>query len=418
MSAEIRWLPVPHGELRAQFPSLHRQVNGRPAVFLDGPGGTQTPAAVMEAMTAYLSRDNSNLGGRFVTSEQTVQAVAAARRETAHFLNAERAEEIVFGQNMTSLTFALSHALRRTWRAGDEVVITSLDHDANVAPWIAAATDAGAAVRTWEFRREDGTLRLEELERMIHPRTKLVAFTHASNALGTIPDVAGAVKLIRGKAPEALVFIDAVHYTPHQPVDVRAIDCDFLSCSAYKFCGPHLGVLYGKYEHLDRLEAYKVRASSDLPPGKWETGTQSFESIAGLRACLAYLTQFGGGKEPDVRGAMSRIRAYEADLSREFLTQSETVPGLKIYGLTSLDRVNDRTPTFAITLKGWNARDVAARLGEQGIFVWDGHFYALGVVERLGLAQAGGLVRIGFAHYNTPEEVQLVIEALRALERR
>ncbi len=408
-------LPIPHPELRVLFPSLGQEVAGRPAVFLDGPGGTQVPTPVMEAMTAYLSRDNANTGGLFATSRRTVETVAAARLETAHFLNAARPEEIVFGQNMTSLTFALSHALRRTWQAGDEVIVTSLDHDANAAPWIMAAEDAGATVQTWEFRREDCTLRLEDLERLLRPRTRLVALTHASNAVGTIPDVAAAIKLVRRKSPEALVFIDAVHYTPHHPVDVQALDCDFLGCSAYKFCGPHLGILYGKYAHLDRLEAYKVRASSTKPPGKWETGTQSFESIAGLRACLAYLAQLCGGQSPDLRGAMARVRDYELELTRAFLTQALTVRGLKIYGLTDPERVGERTPTFGITLEGWNARDVAARLGEQGIFVWDGHFYALNVVDRLGLAEQGGLVRIGFAHYNTLDEVSRVVEALQAL---
>ena len=408
-------LPVPHGELRALFPSLGQEVAGQTAVFLDGPGGTQVPTPVMDAMTAYLSRDNANTGGAFITSQRTVETVASARVETAHFLNAARPEEIVFGQNMTSLTFALGHALGRTWQAGDEVIVTSLDHDANVAPWIMAAADAGATVQTWDFRREDCTLHLEDLERLLRPRTRLVALTHASNAVGTIPDVAAAVRLVRAKSPEAVVFVDAVHYTPHNPVDVRALDCDFLGCSAYKFCGPHLGILYGKYAHLDRLEAYKVRASSTKPPGKWETGTQSFESIAGLRACLAYLTQLGGGQAPDVRGAMARIRAYELGLTRAFLAQAETIRGLKIYGITDPERAGERTPTFGVTLDGWNARELAARLGEQGIFVWDGHFYALGVVERLGLAAQGGLVRIGFAHYNTLEEVARVVGALQNL---
>ena len=401
-------LAVPHAELRALFPSLAQEVAGRTAVFLDGPGGTQVPTPVMEAMTAYLSRDNANTGGLFATSQRTVETVAAARVEMARFLRAVRPEEIVFGQNMTSLTFALSHALRRTWQAGDEVIVTTLDHDANVAPWLLAANDAGATVQAWEFRCEDGTLRLEDLERMLRPNTRLVALTHASNALGTIPDVAAAVRLVRAKAPEAMVFIDAVHYTPHNPVDVQALDCDFLTCSAYKFCGPHLGILYGKYAHLDRLTAYKVRASSNQPPGKWETGTQSFESIAGLRACLAYLTRIGG---------MERIREYEIGLTRAFLAQAQGVPGLKIYGLTDPAHAGERTPTFGVTLEGWNARDVARHLGEQGIFVWDGHFYALGVVERLGLEKQGGLVRIGFAHYNTLEEVARVVRALSALAR-
>ena len=406
-------LALPHAELRAQFPSLSLQVNGHPAVFLDGPGGTQTPTGVMDAMSGYFRRDNANTGGLFATSQRTDETVAAARREMAGFLHAARPEEIVFGQNTTSLFFALSHALARTWQAGDEVIVTSLDHDANVAPWTQAAADAGATVRTWEFRREDCTLRLEDLEALLGERTRLVALTHASNAVGTIPDVAGAIRLVRAQAPHALVTVDAVHYTAHHPVDVQALDCDFLGCSAYKFCGPHLGILYGKYAHLDRLQAYKVRPSSGKPPGKWETGTQSFESIAGLRAALAYLAQLGSDGDP--HAAMRAVRAYEQGLAGAFLAGAARVPGLKIYGLTDPARTGERTPTFGVTLAGWHARQVAARLGEEGFFVWDGNFYAVDVVNRLGLADCGGLVRIGFAHYNTLAEVGGVLAALGRL---
>ncbi len=402
-------LSVPHGELRALFPSLGQQVDGRDAVFLDGPGGTQVPLSVMEAMSAYLSRDNANTGGSFITSQRTDAAVASARAETARFLNAARSEEIVFGQNSTSLWFALSRALARTWRAGDEIIVTSLDHDANITPWTLAARDAGATVRTWEFRTEDCTLRLEGLDALLTDRTRHIAFTHASNAVGTIPDVAGAIRRVRAKSPGATVFIDAVHHTPHNPVDVRALDCDFLGCSAYKFCGPHLGILYGKYEHLDRLEAYKVRPSYAKPPGKWETGTQSFESISGLRAALAYLESVGG---------MERIHEYELGLVRAFLEQARAVPDLTIHGLTDPARAGERTPTFGVTLEGWNASALAAQLGAQGIFVWDGHFYAVDVIDRLGLKDRGGLVRIGFAHYNTHEEVTRTIGALKELAER
>ena len=410
-------LPVPHGQLRAQFPSLAQEVNGHSAVFLDGPGGTQVPRRVMEAMSGYLSRDNANLGGAFVTSVRTVESVAAARRETAEFLNAARPEEIVFGQNMTSLTFTLSHALGRTWKPGDEIVVTSLDHDANVAPWTLAAEDAGATVRKWEFRREDCTLWSEDLEPLLNERTRLVAFTHGSNIVGSIPDVGEAVRLVRKKAPAAMVFIDAVHYTPHNPVDVQAIDCDFLGCSAYKFCGPHLGILYGKYQHLDGLKNYKVRASTNVPPGKWETGTQSFESIAGLRASLAYLAELSGEEGAGrLRRAMENVKAYEASLSRQFLGQIfDKVPGVRLYGRREAADAGRRTPTFAVTLEGHTPREVAEHLSREGIFVGDGHYYAIGVVERLGLAEKGGVVRIGFAHYNTPEEVDRVVGALAEL---
>ena len=410
-------LAVPHDRLRALFPSLAQEVNGHPAVFLDGPGGTQTPGVVIEAMAGYLSRDNANLGGAFVTSERTVATVAAARRDVAEFLHASRPEEIVFGQNKTSLTFSLAHALGRTWHAGDEVVITSLDHDANVAPWVLAAEDAGATVRTWELRREDCALYVEDLEPLLNERTRLVALTHGSNIVGSIPDVAAAVRQVRAQAPDALVFIDAVHYTPHNPVDVQALDCDFLGCSAYKFCGPHLGILYGKYAHLDGLKAYKVRASTNLPPGKWETGTQSFESIAALRSCLGYLASLDDEEGPGrLRRALERVKEYEATLSRRFLENLfERVPGVTLHGRLDPADVGRRTPTFALTLANHTPRQVAEHLGQQGIFVGDGHYYAIAVVDRLGLADKGGVVRLGFAHYNTPEEVDRVINALAAL---
>ncbi len=407
-------LPISHGELRALFPSLSQEVNGQPAVFLDGPGGTQVPRSVMEAMSGYLSHDNANTGGAFATSQRTDLAVANARLETAHFLNASRPEEIVFGQNSTSLWFPLGRALSRTWKVGDDIIVTSLDHDANITPWTLAARDAGATVRTWEFRQEDCTLHLADLDALLTERTVHVAFTHASNAVGTIPDVAGAIRRVRERSPRATVFIDAVHYTPHGSVDVQALDCDFLGCSAYKFCGPHLGILYGKYAHLDRLEAYKVRPSYAKPPGKWETGTQSFESISGLRAALAYLASVGG-EGTDVRDAMRRVREYELGLTRAFLEGARAVPGLMVHGIADSDRAAERTPTFGVTLKGWHAGDLAAHLGERGFFVWDGHFYAVDVVDRLGLGENGGLVRIGFAHYNTPEEVGRVLDALKDL---
>ena len=419
MHTETAALAVPHAELRALFPSLGQRVSGQSAVFLDGPGGTQVPLPVTEAMTAYLNRDNANLGGAFATSRRTMEGLAATRREMADFLHASRPEEIIFGQNMTSLTFALSHALRRTWKSGDEVVVTSLDHDANVAPWTRAAQDAGAVARTWEFDPGSFHLRLDDLEPLLNERTRLVAFTHASNILGSIPDVDGAIRLVRAKAPAAMVFLDAVHYTPHNAVDVSVLDCDFLACSAYKFCGPHLGILYGKYDHLDRLEAYKVRASTNVPPGKWETGTQSFESIAGLGACLGYLARLGGGgvnADRFVR-AMNAIKGYEAGLSRRFLDGVNNIPGLRLYGVREPSDVDRRTPTFGLTLEGWQPREIAEWLGKRGFFVGDGHFYAIAVVDRLGLADRGGLVRLGFAHYNLPDEVERVLEALSDLAR-
>ncbi len=421
---------------RDEFPSLRQILNGNPPVFFDGPGGSQAPARVGDAMAAYLRTDNANTGGTFSTSRRTDALVAATRRAMAEFIGASRPEEIVFGQNMTSLTFQLSRALARTWQAGDEIVLTSLDHDANFAPWTIAARDhrdGGIAVRTWEFRPDDGCrLHLEDLVPLLGPRTRLVALTHASNALGTIPDVAGAIRLVRERAPQARVFVDAVHYTPHGPVDVQALDCDFLACSAYKFFGPHLGILYGKYAHLDALVADKVRPSSDLPPGKWETGTQSFESIAGLQACLEYLAELGGNADDltaaeggdathhgasAYKRAMRAIQAHEADLARTFLERfhQAALPGWRLHGIGDPASCHERTPTFALTCGDRTPHDVAARLAERGMFVWDGNFYAVNVVERLGLADRGGLLRIGFLHYNTGAEVERLVAALQEI---
>lgn len=402
--------------LRAQFPALQQEVNGQAAVFLDGPGGTQSPHSVIDAMSGYLRFGSSNLGGPFLTSRHADKVVAEARQALADLLNARRPEEIVFGQNMTSLTFSLSRALARTWQPGDELIVTRLDHDANISPWLLAAEDRGVTVRWLDFNPEDCTLNLNSLPDLLNERTRLLAITYASNAVGTITDVARAVQMAHTAG--ALVYVDAVHYTPHGLVDVQALDCDFLACSVYKFFGPHTGVLYGKYELLDSLMAYKVRPSTNEPPGKWETGTQSFESLAGARAAVDYLADIGGqagSRRERLVQAWQRIKAYEMSLSLRFLEGATAVPGLRVYGITDIERLEERTPTFAVSLEGYEPHDVATRLGEQGIFVWDGHYYAIAVMERLGLLERGGLVRIGFIHYNTAEEVDRVLAALTEL---
>jgi cysteine desulfurase family protein (TIGR01976 family) len=404
--------------LRAHFPALQQEVNGRPAVFLDGPGGTQTPQSVIDAMVHYLQNNNSNSGGAFVTSHNTRQVVAATRQAAADLFNAARPEEIVFGQNMTSLTFALSRAISRTWQAGDEIVVTRLDHDANISPWLLAAAERQVTVRWLDFRPKDCTLDLAELPHLLNEKTRLVAVTHASNAVGSVVDV----RRVAGLAHQAgaLVYVDAVHYTPHGPIDVQALDCDFLASSAYKYYGPHTGVVYGKYALLDELEAYKVRPASAYPPGKWETGTQSFESIAGVGAAVDYLAEIGppmpgAGRRERLRQSLQSIKEYETLISERFLRGATAVPGLRVYGITDVERLDERTPTFAVSLAGRTPRQVAEALGEQGIFVWDGHYYAVAVMERLGLLEQGGLVRIGFVHYNTFDEVDRTLDALAAL---
>jgi cysteine desulfurase family protein (TIGR01976 family) len=400
---------------REQFPALQQEVNGQTAVYLDGPGGTQVPQGVISAMSTYLAQGGSNTGGPFLTSQRSDAIVTAARAAVADLLNA-RPREIAFGQNMTSLTFSLSRALARRWQPGNEIIVTKLDHDANISPWLLAAEERGVTVRWLDFDPADCTLRLDTLPDLLNEKTRLLAITAASNAVGTIPDITRATQLAHDAG--ALVYIDAVHYTPHGPLDVQAIGCDFLACSSYKWFGPHTGVLYGKYDLLEDLTAYKVRPAPAHAPGKWETGTQSFESLAGVTAAADYLAQLGdpvGDRRLQLRQAMGRIKQYEQTISRRFLEGATAVSGLKLYGISDVERLDERTPTFAVSLEGYTPQQVATRLGQQGIFVWSGHYYAIAVMERLGLLDRGGLVRIGFVHYNTLDEVDRVLNALDEL---
>lgn len=401
--------------IRPFFPALSRTIGGQPAVFLDGPGGTQSPQAVIDAMTAYLRQGSSNLGGPFLTSREADEVVDRARQAMADLLNA-RPEEIIFGQNMTSLTFSLSRAISRTWEPGDEIVVTRIDHDANISPWLLAAEDRGVKVRWLDFHPADCTLAVETLPSLLTDRTQLVAVNYASNAVGTINDIRAITSAAHRDG--AFVYVDAVHYAPHGPIDVRALGCDFLACSVYKFFGPHTGVVYGRSDLLEALPAYKVRPAPSEPPGKWETGTQSFESLAGVTAAVDYLADLGGPggtrRERLARG-MAAIRSYEAGLSEAFLRRAADVPGLRVYGITDIENLASRTPTFAISLEGFIPEEVATYLGDRGIFVWHGHYYAVAVMERLGTLNQGGLVRIGFVHYNTASEMDRLFAALHDL---
>ena len=403
--------PLNPNSLRTQFPALQLNVDGETAVYLDGPGGTQVHQSVIEAMSSYLRHGGSNSGGPFFTSQYTDDITNAARAAMMDFYNARRPDEIVFGQNMTSLNFSLSRALARTWQPGDEIIVTRLDHDANISPWLLAAQDNGVIVRWLDFDPTDCTLRLDLLPDLLSEKTRLLAITYASNAVGSITNVQRATELAH--AAGALVLIDSVHFAPHGLLDVQAIDCDFLLSSSYKYFGPHTGILYGKYELLDDLMAYKVRPAPAKPAGKWETGTQSFESLAGVTAAVNYIASLGGEtgtRRERLVQAMQRIKTYEMSLSHRFLLGATQVAGLRVYGITDVERLTKRTPTFAVSLEGMSAEKVATKLGEQGIFVWHGHYYAVAVMESLGLLDEGGLVRIGFVHYNTPAEVDRVLE--------
>jgi cysteine desulfurase family protein (TIGR01976 family) len=407
--------------IRAQFPALQKK-----AIFLDNPAGTQVSRRTIERMNAYLVECNANHDGAFATSRQSDALVDEARAAAADFLNASRPQEIVFGPNMTSLTFNLSRSLARWLNPGDEIVITRLDHDANITPWAMMAEDRGCRLRWVDFNPEDGHLDLGELEAALSGRPRLLAVGYASNALGTINPLAKIIPLARQAG--ALVFVDAVQYAPHGPIDVQGLDPDFLVCSAYKFFGPHAGILFGKYELLEALPAYRVRPAPATPPGKFETGTANFEGIAGVLGALEYLEWLGetfgadfserygesfSGRRLRFKQAMAAIRAYEFDLTRALLEVLEETPGVTVHGPRDLRRLEERVPTVSFTIKGWHPRQVAAALDQRGIYVWDGNYYALSVTERLGLEESGGMVRVGPVHYNTAEEIERFGEALR-----
>ena len=450
--------------VRSQFPALAQTVNGQPAVFFDGPGGTQVPQRVIDAISDYLARNNANSGGAFATSHATNRVVAEARAAMADFLNCD-ADEIVFGANMTSLTYALSRAFGRELGSGDEIVLTLLDHDANFAPW-KALEERGVTIRAAKFHPSDCTLDMDDLARQITNRTRLVAVGYASNAVGTINDVAEVVRLAR--AAGALSFIDAVHYAPHGLIDVRALGCDFLACSTYKFFGPHMGVLYGKREQLKRLEPYKVRPASNEVPHRWETGTMNHECIAGITACVDYWEELGRratsaakaadqdapstaalkrcatqNQNPSVSEGSSAARKGSDDRSRTMSSgmrrreaivaahaavhQHErammekmiggllAIPRLKLYGISDPQRFDRRSATVAVRIDGHTPNELSTKLGERGFFTWDGNYYAINVTEQLDVERSGGFLRIGLVHYNTMEEVERFLKALREI---
>ena len=402
--------------VREQFPSLKRTINGHPAALLDGPAGTQVPTQVMDAVHNYWMTANANTCGAFDTSKRNDAMIAATRTAMADFFHCD-AGEVVFGQNMTTITFALSRAIARELNAGDEIVVTTLDHDANVAPW-RALEEKGVVIRQVDIREEDCTLDLDDLKRKITAKTKLVAVGYASNAVGTINPIAEITKLAH--AAGALMFIDAVHYAPHGPIDVRALDCDFLVCSPYKFFGPHMGTLYGKREHLLRFKPYKVRPAYDTLPDRWETGTQVQELIAGIGAAVDYLAELGRHCDPTAKSRRDALLAayratvpYERMLVTRLIEGARQIPGVHIYGITNPKRFNERCSTVSLRIGDHNPTAIAKFLGDRGIFTWDGNYYALNLTERLGVEQKGGLLRIGLVQYNTAEEVDRLLAGLQ-----
>ncbi len=404
--------------VRQQFPALHELFDGRPGIFFDNPGGTQVPQRVIDAITNYLVRSNANTHGAFATSRRSDAILDNARQAAADLLGATT-EEIVFGNNMTSLTFALTHTLVHEFAPGDEIVVTRLDHDANVAPWLRLAEEAGAEIRWADVDTETCTLDMAQLQSLITSRTKLVAVGYASNATGTINDV----KTIVGwaKAVGAYSFIDAVQYAPHGLIDVKALDCDFLGCSAYKFFGPHVGILYGKREHLQRLRAYRVRPAGEQLPGKWETGTKNHEGLAGVGAAIDYLAELGvyygnvaanAPRREKLQATWQVLEPYERSLSENLIRGLHAIPGVRIYGITRPAELDKRVATVSLRKEGTTPQRLAEALAAQNIFAWDGSFYALSISERLGVEQSGGFLRLGLAHYNTLGEVERCLRVL------
>lgn len=408
-------------QLRTQFPSLERRIGNQPATFLDGPAGTQVPHSVIDAISDYLRHRNANHGGCFATSLESDEELDETHRAVSDLLGAEDPGTISFGPNMTTLTFAMSRAISRTWKPGDEILLTRVEHDANFTPWVLAANDMGVQVQVADLRTTEATLDVQDWMSKLNSRTRLVAIGAASNATGARTPIAQLCRAAREVG--ALSFIDAVHFAPHAAMDVEQIGCDLLVCSAYKFFGPHIGVQFGRRELLEQLQPYKLRTSPNTLPGRWMTGTQSHEGLAGTRAAVEYLADVGravtGGSKVlarriALRVAMGAIELYERRLCQQLLRGLEQIPGIRVWGITDPERGAERLPTVSITSERHRPAELARLLAVRGIFVWHGNYYALPLTERLGV-EPDGMVRLGLVHYNTAGEVERVLEALGEL---
>lgn len=407
-------------ELRKQFPALKRRHGDREAVYFDGPAGTQVPERVIGAISAYLSHCNANLHGAFATAVESDAGIESAHQAVADLLNADDKDCVCFGPNMTTLTLSLARSLTKTWGPGDEILLSGLEHDANFTPWHQAAEDAGATIKVVDIHAEDCTLDQSDFKSKLSDKTKFVAIGCASNAAGTINPV--AEMCAAAKEAGALTFLDAVHYAPHELIDVQDFGCDFLACSAYKFFGPHMGMLWGRRELLENLQPYKLRPSPNDLPGRWMTGTQNHECIMGTKACIEYLAKLGRdlsgnpelGRRASLKAAYQAIRDYESSLTDRVLDGLAEIDGIKVWGITEKGMRNSRFPTFSITHAKYKSRELAGMLGERGIYVWDGNYYALPLTERIGV-EPDGMVRIGLVHYNTTEEVDYLLSELSKL---
>ena len=402
-------------QIREQFPALAQYHNDRPVTFFDGPGGSQVPQSVLDSMVSYLGHFNSNLGGHYFSSQATVEVMQSARESAQALLNAPSSGNIVFGANMTSLTFQLSRAISRDWKEGDEIIVSALDHYSNVSSWQQAAEDKGVIVHQVRINEHDCTLDLEHLQSLLSEKTRLVAVTYASNTTGSIVDIHQVVELAHRIG--AQVYVDAVHYAPHHLVDVQAIGCDFLACSAYKFFGPHVGIAYIADQWLHSIKPYKVEPATNIGTGRFETGTQSFEGLAGVTAAIEYLAQFGdegASLRQRLEQSYALYNQHEQQLSAHFLQRLSALDGVNLFGIND-ESSQLRTPTFALTFDKYAPEFIAKTLGEHNICVWNGHFYALGLVRQLGLEESGGVVRIGCMHYNTTAEIDMLFDVLESI---
>lgn len=401
--------------VRLQFPSLARRQNGKAIIYLDGPAGTQVPQSVANRVSEVLIHHSANRSGKFITSHEVDEIMDDAHRAAADLLGADDPRSVAFGPNMTTLTLQFSRALAKTWKRGDEVVVSRLDHDANFTPWILAAKDAGASVRMIDIDPIDATLCMKSLANQLGPKTRLVAVTAASNAVGSLTDIPTIAKMVHEVGAE--LFVDAVHYAPHRRIDVNRWNCDYMVCSAYKFFGPHIGILYGRPERMQELKPYKLRPSPDSIPGRWMTGTQNHACIAGVTAAIDYLASLAGtgtSRREKLDLAFNDIATAETHLITHLIEGLQRIPGVKLFGISDADRLHERAPTVAFQIAGISSADAAAALGEQGICGWHGNYYALPLTEALK-TEPEGMVRLGCMHYNTQAEVARTLDVIQTI---
>ncbi|WP_119343178.1 cysteine desulfurase-like protein [Facilibium subflavum] len=405
-------------KIRQDFPALSKLYNGQQAVFLDGPGGTQIPNAVIQAISEFMQQGVANLGGFYPTSIATTKQLLLARQAVKALINAEYEDEISFGQNMTSITFALSRAIMNTWQPGDEIIVTELDHDANISPWVIGAKERGACVKMLPFDTYTYQLDLDVLEQYLHTgKVRFMALTMASNICGSITNISSVMDL--AKKYDVRVFIDAVHFIAHHKVDVQALECDWLVCSAYKFCGPHIGILYAKKATMAHIKPYKIRPAPDAFPYCLETGTQNFEAVAGLYAAILHKASLVTAKKTTLAQSLKQsikvIQTHETTLKKTFITALKEIPEIKIHGIDQINQLDNRTPTFALEFLEMDSAQVAKALASKGVFIGHGHFYVPEFVQKLKLMPKNGVVRVGFAYYNTVQEIHWLISCFQQL---